>query len=135
MSKPDEGTARAPHTPGPWRVAEMPHFDDLAKLRTLKGEPEPAEHERFFRYNDGGFAISTENQNVAQVTFKARAKRGQAYCAPDPVGLANARLIAAAPDLLALCERALAFVDSMPDADNVSLTSDLRAAIAKAVRS
>lgn len=41
-------------------------------------------------------------------------------------------LFAAAPELLAACERALAFVESMPDNDNVGLADCLRAAIAKA---
>lgn len=49
-----------------------------------------------------------------------------------PEGKANARLIAAAPDLLAACTRALGFVDSMPDNDNVGLADCLRAVIAKA---
>ena len=46
--------------------------------------------------------------------------------------LAESDLWRAAPDLLAACARALGFVDSMPDNDNVGLADCLRAAIAKA---
>jgi hypothetical protein len=48
---------------------------------------------------------------------------------------ANARLLAAAPDLLDACEKALHFFDSGPmrvSVENSSLVGDLRAAIARA---
>ena len=74
------------------------------------------------RYGPESFEVQGEHRTLAIVrpVFS------------DAVTLANARLIAAAPELLAACERALAFVESMPDNDNVGLADCLRAAIAKA---
>lgn len=49
----------------------------------------------------------------------------------DAEGIANARLIAAAPDLLAACLQSIITLDPM-DNDHAELYEQLRAAIAKA---
>ena len=73
------------HTPGPWETNAQ------------------------FRANDGAFAVTQDRtkydnpSHIAFVTFHGKAKRGQAWCTPDPEGEANARLIMAAPELLEAC--------------------------------
>lgn len=82
-------------TKGPWKFQRMDSYEQMA---ALQGKP-LAEHEGFFRTNGGDWSVGTDEGPVAQAIFKGKAKRGQAWCAPDPEGQANARLIAAAPDM------------------------------------
>jgi hypothetical protein len=82
-------------------------MDSAEEFARLKGETlEP--HEGYYRTNSGAWIVTANETDedgyqvggpVAEVTFKGTAKRGEAYKAPDPVGQANARLIAAAPDM------------------------------------
>ena len=92
-------------SPGPWLFERQEIYEQSAKL-TGKSL---AEHEGFFRDNDGAWAIvgPDESGRVAVATFKGKAKRGAAWNAPDPEGQANARLIAAAPELYAALEKAV----------------------------
>lgn len=119
-------------TKGVWKFERMQGFDDLHKLKGTLPEP----HEGYFRHNDGSFVVTTEYGGpVAAVTFKGKAKRGQAWNAPDAEGMANARLIAAAPDLLdalkALMPEGWGDDDTMDHMPGIKLA---RAAIAKATR-
>ena len=107
------------HTPGPWTATKTRNNDgDLAINYTdADGDTTPIAWARLIRRD---------------------VKRGQAWNAADDERGANARLIAAAPDLLAACKAAL---DSISDtsgdwrASIEAVTPDLRAAIAKAVQS
>lgn len=96
------------HTQGRWKFERMESAEEFVKL---KGET-LAEHEGYYRDNNGDWIVGFSNEGadeddmdiggrIAAVSFKGSAKRGQTWNAPDPEGQANARLIAAAPDLLA----------------------------------
>ena len=59
----------------------------LAKRQGRELEP----HEGYLRGNDGSWRICDEDgYGVITVLFQGKAKRGQAYDAPDPVGQAMA---------------------------------------------
>ena len=102
------GEARSPATPRPWRMAKM--MEGAEQMRPEGMTPEQgakwdalmAERNQPSRDNNGSWIIvggdpGTESYTrVAATAFKGTAKRGQAYCAPDPVGFANAELIVAA---------------------------------------
>lgn len=108
-----EASPRAPAGLGPdgsvptdawterWKFERMESAEEFAKL---KGET-LAEHEGYYRDNNGDWIVTFADPDdeiggrVAAVTFKGKAKRGETYRAPDPIGMARARLIAAAPEL------------------------------------
>ena len=53
-----------------------------------------AEHEGYPRENDGSWIIRDFNgDGIITVRFQGKAKRGQAWNAPDPEGMRVARLI------------------------------------------
>lgn len=86
-------------TPGPWELRKGVKDEDAALLKI-------PEHERYSRDNEGGWRILTKPDNkkgdfkpVGVATFQGKAKRGEAYRAIDPEGMANARLLAAAPEM------------------------------------
>ncbi len=108
--------AKNAHTPGPWTVDEF---------RTRNG-PTYFISRLWLDWNDGG-EMHTDEIAEIQMDYRGGA------------ALANARLIAAAPDLLKACGHARETVGGMADQvldppDNVlrRLTSELSAAIAKA---
>lgn len=108
-------------TPGPWKFAPMDGYDELHKLRGTK----PAPWEGYRRENDGTWTIcDSMGTRVASASMKAKAKRGQGYCTPDPEGMANARLIAAAPELLAALDAAPE-MDCWPDMTKDELDESL----------
>lgn len=85
----------------PWKFERMDGIED--QFRILKRELLP--HDGYFRTNDGSWSVTDSNGDpVCRVLFKGTAKRGQEWDAPDLVGQARARLIAAAPDLYAALE-------------------------------
>jgi hypothetical protein len=84
-------------TPGPWIFRRMEGFEERSRILGR----ELSEHEGYMRSNDGDWMVVWSDGGLASVQFKGKAKRGQGYQTPDPEGMANARLIAAAPDLLA----------------------------------
>lgn len=114
------------HTPGPWRAV----MDSWAVL------------------NDGTRAVVAGDpndhcQHIAYVSAILPRKRTTSFDAPDADRDANARLIAAAPELLEACETALAFYQRLfgVPADSMSVKhaseakemfAELSAAIAKA---
>jgi hypothetical protein len=106
-----------------WKFVRIEGHEERAKILGHKIEA----HDGYYRDNDGSWAVTdAEGNQVARVTFKGKAKRGQGYCAPDPEGMANARLIAAAPDLLEACRKALNLCD-----EGGSLWGVLHSAISK----
>ena len=122
------------YTSGPWNVSKLgepaPAPEGITEAQRARWDEILKEMGRPFRHNDGSFNIvageGDDRKPVATATFQGKAKRGQAYSAPDPEGLANAQLIAAAPDLLAACK---AIEVKLPD---TAIGQQIRAAIAKA---
>lgn len=103
MAHPVQIIEQQAYTPGPWQFERM---DSAVEFAALKGEA-LEEHEGYFRDNNGDWIVTWKDPDpegyggrIAAVSFKGSAKRGQAYGAPDPEGMANARLIATAPELL-----------------------------------
>lgn len=88
------------------------------------------------QHNPGPWYIDCQNES-ATIGYRAIVdNEGYTVCSPSPMGQANARLIAAAPDLLAALK---AFDDAFshycegdPDSDEVSALYQAREAIAKA---
>jgi hypothetical protein len=99
--------SEAKHTPGPWILSES-----LGSSNSYKIEKEP-----------GGLVVKIYGRDANIPTGEiVRVKRTEA----------NARLIAAAPDLLAACENALATITGERVGGAISTEIELRAAIAKA---
>jgi hypothetical protein len=121
-------------THGPWKFEPMDGFDDLHKLKGTTPEP----HEGYFRSNGGDWAVGYEDGRVCLVDFKGKAKRGMGYIAPDPEGMANATLIAAAPEMYAALQ-AMVTDDAFADlcagiGEEPQWLKDARTALAKAGR-
>jgi hypothetical protein len=88
-------------------------MEDYDALHKLKGTT-PQEHEGYFRENNGSWTVTDEyGSPVARICFRGKAKRGEAWNAPDPEGQANAGFIVKAVNnhakLLEACEYALRF--------------------------
>jgi hypothetical protein len=130
------------HTPGPWRFARLEGSEELYRLQ----KREMPEHEGYFRENSGDWVVGFTSEHgqgrIAAVAFKGKAKRGQGWTAPDPEGMANARLIAAAPDLLEALKATLPLLEyprhimghgsSCPGCEAMKIQKQVKAAIAKA---
>jgi len=122
-----------------WKLERMEGVDEFAKL---KGET-LADHEGYYRTNDGGWIVSFKGKisanddvddggQICVVAFKGTAKRGQAWNAPDPVGMAFARLIAAAPYLYEALREAKGLADMAVMSDDQEGTpSDDQAVLEK----
>lgn len=101
------------HTPGPWHV-----FEPLSKFGTAASV--------------GAWLPDGKSRNLI---CEAIDQTDDPY--DHETGLANARLIASAPSLLAACEAALDFLNRMQDelkhrGEALAQRDNLRAAIAKA---
>ncbi len=114
------------HTPGPWTLEDRRRAA-LKNIRVISGIEEIAWMSHTHQRDDqGGFKGSSEDHAAADVV--------------DATGLANARLIAAAPDLLAALKAVMNRVQErwiigreliLP----LDVTSQIEAAIAKATES
>jgi hypothetical protein len=112
------------HTPGPWRAGGAPRkvndteIDIAARLESMA-----AELRRSYEYEPATIGIDQETTGdgvpIAEVIM---IDGGEAP--------ANARLIAAAPDLLAACERGLAALRSALDAACLGEGADVDALVA-----
>ena len=110
------------HTPGPWSVNGIIYKEDASaptgRRSTLTGPTVTADV----------LLVSGVNGQVAEI------RRGSNGV--GPFGIADARLIAAAPDLLAACKAALSLVESLPydptDRQTLRINDQIEAAIAKA---
>lgn len=68
----------------------IPTYAESAKIL---GKEYP-EHETYFRENNGDWIIATEDgERFGTVSFRASAKRGHAYHAPDPEGMERAKAL------------------------------------------
>ena len=81
------------HTPGPWKLP--------ANFLEFGGTQ-----------NDGGLAIVSEERRICVVDLVAYAPRGKAYKTACPERDANARLIAAAPDMVEALLDAIAVIEA-----------------------
>lgn len=124
----------AKHTAGPWKFERMQGYEDRARIL---GQP-LAEHDGFYRDNNGDWVVGGGDGRIAAVRFQGKAKRGEAYNAPDPEGMANGRLISAAPDMLEALKKTLETVEWMRSgatAQSVNwdtASEQIKSAIAKA---
>lgn len=119
----------AAHTPGPWRFRLYATDDALETLEKLGIKPVR------MLDNSGGVAISCDAGRIAVVDCQASYKRGQGHATECSERDANARLIAAAPDLLEALKgfRALYLEAKCPTAEYITRTLQaVNAAIAKA---
>ena len=117
-------STQAQHTPGPWSYQR--YFQggaDLEQIRSLGLEPTRR------LTNDGQAFVMAASKRVALVDCQVSFKRGKGYQTDCAEREANARLIAAAPELLVALRRLLN--DSMykdhPEASQMAIV-----AIAKA---
>ncbi len=96
------------HTPGPWSHRIYATGDSPEQLKALGLEPVR------LLTNEGQAIIMGPTDRVALVDMQTKVKRGTAYKAECPERDANARLIAAAPDLLAALKVAQKLAASGP---------------------
>ena len=96
----------------------------------------PWKYNAGFRSNDGSFAVTQDQEydptHIGFVTFHGKAKRGQAWCTPDPEGDANARLVAAAPEMYEALNVALAVIRSPQSFVVEGVCADIERVIRKA---
>lgn len=96
MTTPAHKTGRTGHTPGPWKDVD------------LTSAPAGSMDDGVFKPNAGLIAVmGADGSHICEI-FPFGAKRWVTYESAQ----ANARLIAAAPDLLKALEGALAFIES-----------------------
>lgn len=100
----------AKHTPGPWHVDAV-HSEALHEVCMTNPPPK-------------------EGNPVVLASVEYDQDRGT--CPTLREANANARLIAAAPDLLAACQAAMAFVSTWQHGFEDAFVGQMRAAIAKA---
>ena len=109
------------HTPGPWEYNKFSQSaEDLEAMAKFGIKP------TMLLTNEGQAIVMAGDDRVALVDCHTPYKRGQGYKTECEIREANARLIAAAPDLLAAFHYLIAHV---PALGNVP---EIRAAIDKA---
>jgi hypothetical protein len=112
------------HTPGPWRIHEATESPQIGVVANLGEKP----------WTYASAWVSRGNKIIAETTMQCGAVGGFPRVQVYEEMMSNARLIAAAPELLAACEALLRLYG--PDGDfasNATKTYDAaRAAIAKA---
>jgi hypothetical protein len=122
--------SEAKHTKGPWRFQEWMHSDEeLAEIRKHEAAGLPV-HPVACVFNNGERVIMGPAGRVALVDCQTPFKRGKGHETECAERDANARLIAAAPDLLAACQDALAAGN---DGDWQSAEKVLRAAVSRSL--
>jgi hypothetical protein len=127
-----KGKEEMTHTPGPWTFRPFMGGDEhIAQLASVDLKPTKA------LTNEGQRYVMAAESRVALVDMQAEVKKTERWHADDAERDANARLIAAAPDLLEaanMAEGAVAQLCEGQDPANEcwNVLSTIRAAIAKA---
>ncbi len=116
---------KAKHTPGPWTFTIWAQNKEQRKQIEAAGL-KPTK----FITNDGGVVVMSDTGRVCTVDAKSNFKRGQGYQLDCPERDANAVLVAAAPELLALLEELIDIEGPCPG--TATWATKVRAAIAKA---
>jgi hypothetical protein len=121
MSEGDEVSRSIPSQPGDARDA----FDDVID-----------EHNQLYQHTPGPWRIYEDGMigsaSVRRFPEMTVIKPGTVKGETIGVAMANAKLIAAAPELLAACKAAMAFGSQGDTHDGLSVSEILRAAVAKA---
>lgn len=117
--------ATAAHTPGPWNFKVwMTSDEDTERALSVGLQPVRA------LTNEGQRFIMAPHYRVALVDCQTDFKRGKGYQTDCAERDANARLIAAAPELLDACNRAEWWFSTIPNGQ--AMRDVMRAVIAKA---
>lgn len=122
-NKQTEPQSTAQHTPGPWRISGSCFVKQSPDKKYF--------HELIVETHD---APSNRRPSIATVNARAYVDTPKQALRPDKEAEANARLIAAAPELLEELEQLVGFLDRYPHQLSVDISGYLdssRAAIAK----
>ena len=120
------------HTPGPWKVREVPagNWFIEAELKHNKGKAISQIFEvpvlpQLYSATLKNGVITIELAYSSWYQFEMGDWNGEAW-------KANAYLMAAAPDLLVACKKMESFINNLPDGGDYELVEEARQAIEKA---
>jgi hypothetical protein len=120
------------HTPGPWIFRQWGLTDEVLE-QMRKAGINPVR----MLTNSGAAAVTADDVQVATVNSQTPFKKGQGHLVDCPVRDANARLIAAAPELLEALKASLQILEGISESrdfrnEQALILEMVRQAVAKA---